>query len=124
MAKSRKRALQPPVSDVRKMAIRRYSREYMRWWREVDPTLRSQRRLLAEEACAVVKLHKRVTVIKPCRAGKSICESAGRAHHHCECGLPIGLDRVVCPLCIAEQPNVERVMAGRLWVGIELHEVA
>ena len=95
---------------------RTYMREYMRSWRTKDGP--------AQEAEQIRALQKRPVALPICRAGKRTCENAGRAHRHCECLEPIGLDEVACKFCIAEQANVERMMAGKRIKGDGLEDAA
>jgi hypothetical protein len=98
-----------PCDLIRRAAVadpdgsRRYYREYMREWRSLTPEERAER-LAAKK---IANLLKRPIEIQRCRAGKRTCENWHEIHHHCDCGIPISMDRVVCSLCIAEASRVE-----------------
>jgi hypothetical protein len=51
------------------------------------------------------------------------CETT-QPHIHCDCGWPISPDQSACHICIYEQSNVERVMAGKRFKGDGLKEAA
>jgi hypothetical protein len=90
-------------------AVRAYMRSYMAEYRKRTAaqraTVRARTQRLRELQRPISSPH---AGLERCTASKTICMFAGQSHRHCECGLPITLDRYACTVCIAEQSRVER----------------